>query len=366
MKIRRCLIITLAIIVLAACQPAETQPVFTSTYSTETPIPLPATESRIAATFSGRIRSFDISPDEKTIALATSQGILLYDLKTYKNIHVLNKSGNGFSVAWSPDGTKLAVENLSMVSAENGKAHLVVWDTATWKVIFEPRVRNDTFTYPGAIAWSPNSELLATSDHDRGLVVFDIKTEKMISQQKDFLTSPYDISWSPDGSRIVATGDLGYGFRRWRVDTDQAVRLYDKRVPTFASQLAWSPDGKRIASIHADGVLCFWTAATNHCDGFIKAHHNGGFSLAWSPAGDQLATGGGIIRIWDAHNGNQVLSFGLNTGSIYSYLQWIPDEILASLETGHADEALTIVRFWDVETGKVLFEFRGASSSFGE
>jgi WD40 repeat protein len=342
------------------------QPVFSTTYDNSTPMPAPNTPPKIAAALPGRIRSFDISADSKTIAFATSTGIFLYDLKSYKLLRTLNDTENGFSVAWSPNGSKLAVGSLIMESSEIGRAHLTVWDTSTWKAVFEPKISNDTFTTFGAFAWSHHGDLLAASDHDRGLVVFDITRGEVVSIQKDFLLSPYDVSWSPDDTRIVATGDLGYGFRRWRVYTDKAVRLYDKRVAAFAAQLAWSPDGERIASIHADGALCFWTAATNQCDGYIKAHHNGGFSLAWSPDGRQLATGGSIIRIWDTKNGNLIKAFGLNAQSIYTQLQWFTDNRLASLETGYENHELTIVRFWDLKTGSLLMEFQGASSVYGE
>jgi WD40 repeat protein len=178
--------------------------------------------------------------------------------------------------------------------------------------------------------------------------------------------SPYDISWSPNGSRLVATGDLGYGFRRWRIDTDQSVRLYDPRVAAFATRIAWSHDGERIASVHANGVVCFWTAATNHCDGFIKAHFLQAFSLAWSPAGTQLATGGGMIRIWDTHTGALTTSFGLHDGFAYPELQWLANGTLVSLETGFVDRQPTMVRFWNMDTGQILKEFSGASSIVGE
>lgn len=361
------LILILYLVFVAGCQSSAPQPEFTTSFEANiTPIPLPAIEPYVAASLSGRFHSFAVSPDKKTIAIATSKGIVLYDLVSKKYLRTLNDTENGFSVAWSPDGKKLAVGSLVMESSEIGWAHLAIWDTSTWKAVFEPKTSNDTFTTFGAFAWSHNGDLLATSDHNRGLVVLDVETGEAVSVQKDFLLSPYDLSWSPDDSRIVATGDLGYGFRRWRVGTDKSVRLYDKRVAAFAVQLAWSPDGERIASIHADGAVCFWTADTNQCDGYIKAHHNGGFSLAWSPDGKQLATSGSIIRVWDTQNGKLIKSFGLNEGSVYTQLQWLADGSLASLETGYADHALTIVRFWDMDTRTVLFEFHGAEGIFGE
>jgi WD40 repeat protein len=347
--------------------PPDPPPTFTKLYDKATPIPLPTSESKVAAALLGRIHAFSISPDMKTIAIATSEGLVLYSFETSNPIHVLNENENAFSVAFSPDGKRLAMGSLIMQNRESGKPHLVVWDTSTWKVVFEPKIgNNDTTMFFGAVAWSPKGGLLAASDYDRGLVTFDTKTGRIISLQQAFLVSPDDISWSPNGSRLVATGDLGYGFRRWRIDTDEFVRVYDERAGTAAEQVAWSPDGKRIASVHANGVLCFWTAATNHCDGYIKAYWNRGFSLAWSPDGNQLATGGGVIRIWDTHTGNLITSLGFQTPAIYSQLKWLANGTLISLETGYADRVPTIIRFWDINTGEILMEFHGARSMHGE
>ncbi len=345
----------------------DTQPKFTtSTYGAATPIPLSTVEPRVAATVSGKIRSFNISPDRRMIAFATSQGGFLYDLGSYQLLRTLDKGENVFSVNWSPDGTKLAAGSLLMRASESGLPHLIVWDASTWKAIFERKEENEASIPFGALAWSPDSRKIAFSLPERGLMAADIQTQQIVSQQKDFLVPPYDVAWSPDGSRLIATGDLGYGFRRWRVDTDEAVRLYDSRVGTAAFQLAWSPDGKRIASGHGYGMVCFWTVSTNQCDGLIYAHQNIVSSLSWSLDGNQFATGGGVIRIWDTHTGQLLTAFGLNDKSIYTHLEWLDPKALVSLETGYADKALTIVRFWDVATGAVLFEFQGESGLFGE
>jgi WD40 repeat protein len=338
------------------------QPVFATfhyAYSAMTPIPY-SSEEPGAATTQGRIRSFDLSPDMKTIALATSHGIVLWDLD-HKNVRVLNETENFFSVAWSPDGKKLAAGGLIMWDSEIGKPHLVVWDISSWKVVFEPEYGDDMLdTLYGDVAWSPDGRFLATSNGYMGVTTFDTRSGEVISKQDIFSGAISDISWSPDGSRLVATGDMAYAIRRWRVDTDDWVRLFNPRA-SFSLAVQWSPDGKRIASGHTGGAVCFWTAETNECDGFIQAHQNATFSLVWSPDGTRLATGGGIIRIWNTQTGLLDTSFGLSDTSVYSKLAWPKPDLLISLEAGYEEEMPTIVRFWDLSTGKILMEFQGAN-----
>jgi WD40 repeat protein len=361
------LIIALTLTLLTACQPAGSQPIFTSSVDTAiTPIPFSAADPKTTVTIPGRIRSFNISLDMKTIALATSQGVVLYDIKSYKHLQTLNKTESFYLVDWSPDGKKLAAGGLIKGSTEFSKSHLVVWDTSTWEIIFEQTSAEDLWdSIYGDIAWSPDSQSLANGINGIGVLVYAIQTGKVISKQ-DTLSS-HSISWSPDGSRLVATGDLASGIRRWKVSTGETVRLFDKQVGS-SMQVAWSPDGKRIVSGGAEGTVCFWTAATNRCDGFIiKAHRNTVFSLAWSPDGNQLATGGGIIRIWDSNTGQLAKSFGMNDVSVYTHLEWLgSNQPLASVEVGYADTAPSIVHFWDVDTGELLFEFRGAEGTWGQ
>jgi len=342
--------------------PKDSIPVFsTSIYGAPTPIPLSEAAPDSVVAVPGRIQSFDISPDMKTIALGTSNGVMLYDFNDHKLVGTLNEPENVFRVAWSPDGKMLAVGAVDSQYGEGGKLDLKVWDLAAQKVIFAPQVSQETSVLQyGALAWSPDGKLLATSAFERGVVVFDLQTGNIVSHQAGFLVDPYSISWSPDGSRLVAAGDLGYGFRRWRIDIDEAVRLYDPHVDA-ASQLAWSPDGKRIASIHDNGGVCFWTVNTNQCDGFIRANTNGRSSLAWSSDGSQLITGGDALRIWDTQTGKLIKAFGHESNSAYTQLEWpLPDKPLVSLETRYGDqEEQTLLHFWNVSTGSLIVEFQG-------
>jgi Tol biopolymer transport system component len=347
-------------------QEQSTSAFTTSTYGMPTPIPPAATDPQAAAELAGRIHSFNLSPDGKFIAIATDQGLVLWDLNLKQLHRTLNRDENFHSAAWSPDGKYLAGDSLRMQSGEIVRPRVTVWDASTWEAVFERENDAEVVGSLGTLAWSPDGRALAFALPERGLLAVNIETGETVSEQKDFLQPPYDIDWSPDGSRMIATGDLGYGLRRWRVDTDASVRLYNPRAGAAAIQLAWSQDGKRIASGHADGTVCFWTVATNQCDGLIYAHQNQVSGLAWSPDGKRLATGSGVIRIWDSGTGRLLTSFGQQDIILYTHLEWLDAQTLVSLETGYADSAPTVIRAWNVATGSILFEIQGESGIFGE
>lgn len=337
-------------------KPTENDPIRfnTSMYGGPAPMPYPGGDVD-TVDIEARIQSFDVRPDGQVVGLATSQGIALVDWSR-REVRAVNEAGGVVSLDWSPDGKYLAAGGLD---ADWGSPQVTVWDAAASKTIFKTEFFEDAFVSADSMAWSPDGKFLALSNFSPGAVVMDMATGKIVSTQADFLISPYNIAWSPDGSRLIATGDLGFGFRRWRVDTDEFVHLFDLRAGGAATQLAWLPDGRRIVSGHADGMVCFWTASTNQCDGLIRAHRTTLSAVALSSDGNQLVSASNILRVWDTRTGVLLASFGLKDGIRYERLGWLDPKTVVSLETDMVDGGTSIVRFWDVETGTILFEIRG-------
>lgn len=334
---------------------------FSTIYSTNVK-PAPTDEPSALIETPGVIRSFDITNDGSRIAIVTSKAVAVYDLKTLGEIYDFPVSEKVIQARFSSDGSKLAVSGIILKYFESGPLHLTVWDPTSWKPIYEYESETDVYYPAGAIAWSPDGEQIAFSMSERGLSVVDVNTGEITAALDDLLVSPFGISWSPDGSRLISTGDIGYGLRRWRVDNNKWVRLWNARLQP-AQQVKWSPDGKQIASGNFGGTVCVWNTGNNQCEGFIRAHFNSVDALDWFPQGGKFATASGAIRVWDSHTGEMLSAFGFYDGIIYKELRWFDPQTIATLETSYTKNLPATIRFWDVSTGDVKLAFRGWDDS---
>lgn len=308
----------------------------------------------------GAINSFNINADKTQIAIATSKGVSVYDLTSLELIYSFPILGGVENVSFSRDGTKLAVLQKNEQSFDYGFMYLMILDTTSWQVLYA--YQNDVATYlysdSNELKWNPDSQQIAFTTSEQGLVIWNPESgNPKLEVSPDFIFPYGGFDWSPDGSRLIFT-EAGFGLRRWRVDADDWVRLYDAKSQT-ASQVEWSPNGRYIASGHYGGTVCIWNASNNQCEGFIRAHFSSVDGLAWSPDSKQIATASGAIRIWDVKTGNENFAFGFVNEINYSQLEWGTEQTVATLETSYTQNISPTIKFWDIPTGDVKFAFRG-------
>jgi len=197
------------------------------------------------------------SPDGTQIAFtrSSSSNQIFVMNADGSNQRRLTQSGNDRYPTWSPDGTKIAFLSSSCPGCSATTIYVMNADGSDQRIILV----SDAHHYYFGLAWSPDGSKLAVTN---GLYIFSVNVD---GSNRTQITTPgpgaYDsnIAWSPDGSKIAflrsANCDWNdcYDVSIWTVNPDGSNPT--KLADVYGYNLNWSPDGTKIvfASIGANG-----------------------------------------------------------------------------------------------------------------
>lgn len=202
------------------------------------------------------------------------------------------------------------------------------------------------------IEWSHDGKWIASSGLDKTLQVWDAHNGEQRYVYKKYSQPISRAAWSPNGKFIAMTSS----YQRmgqvviWEPQS-QRERVIDSLDRQNVTSLAWSPDGKRLALGEANGTVQIYDAQSNRHIFTYKGHTNvppaqkpgyydgGTFqyrsvtTLAWSPDGKQIASGGidQTVQVWNAQTGAQRFRVYAHNAPVTD-VEWSPDgKKLASL-----------------------------------
>jgi WD40 repeat protein len=261
-------------------------------------------------------------------------------------VRLLTLSGPVYSVAWSPDGKRLAT------GSEDKTAK--VWDAATGKELLTLSGHSAPVN---SIAWSPDGKRLATGSDDKTAKVWDAATCKELLTLSGHRGKVLSVGWSPDDKRL-ATASYDATAKVWDVATGKELLTLSGHSGMVLS-VAWSPDGKRLATASYDKTAKVWDAATGKELLTLSGHRDIVLRAAWSPNGKRLATGNAdtTAKVWDAATGKELLTLSGPSSYVFS-VAWSPDG--KRLATASDDKT----KVWDAATGKELLTLSGSEMVF--
>lgn len=290
--------------------PTETEtPTFTPGPS-PTPITVSPNNAILVPDIGSSARSMVWSRDGKYLYIGTfDKGLAIYDVVNKKLFPLVGNNANISSLAISPDGNILAVG-----IANDGSIRL--WGVENVfpesEVTIFPAHGDKVFGYDVlGLAFSPDGKWVASCGYDGKVIVWDVKTGKMI-KKFDVQDSVTELVFSPDGKTLIAGLGVSEKFNIWNTNTWE---LQDSLEGDQAYDLAISPDGSKIVSagggIHEANL---WDVKTgNLLFKFEKNTEGSAWAVSYDPSGELVALGGGgdIVYLWNAYTGS--LIWELNT-----------------------------------------------------
>ena len=252
-----------------------------------------------------------------------------------------------FSLAWSPDGQRIASSSLDET--------VQIWDAMTGKNMLT--YRGQSLQAP-AIAWSPDSRFIASTSGllSESIQVWDAATGKNSAEHASFnghTERVLALAWSPDG-RYIASASEDAKVQVWDVISGRSIYMYRGHTQTVKA-VAWSPHGLRIVTGSEDKTAQVWDASNGGNILVYYGHRDNVNALTWSRGGTHIATASddGSVQVWDAVTGRIASNHDGHAGGVTT-VAWSPDGIRVA--SGSLDET---VQIWNAITGNTIFTYLG-------
>jgi len=240
------------------------------------------------------------SPDGARLAAAGSDNtVRIWDSSSGEEVRRFTiRSLRPICLDWHPGGVLLAA------GCADGTVR--IWDTRTGEEVAE----RPAGTIVRTVAWSPDGVRLAFNAADaKGPFVSihaAVVTESDRRYRLEGRLRGHDrriqaICWSPDGTQL-ATGSEDKTTRLWSLATCSEA-LPPMRHSGVVNSIDWLTDEKhpRVVCATNAGVVSVWDPLTGKLALTLETSRLIGRSASWSPDGRQLACASGrFLHVWDA------------------------------------------------------------------
>jgi WD40 repeat protein len=270
-------------------------------------------------------------PGGKQVASCGADGtVRLWDVGERREVFTLQaRAGAVDAVAFSPDGRSLA--------AGNSNGTITIWDPTTGEQRAE--VKSVEVRRPGPTPGSPVGAVPLGSTGGRSTILV------MAQGTGHRLAGVRALGYSPDG-RLLASSDPDGVVRVWDMTSDPEATTF-RLSPPSSLHAALSADGRRFAlATTANDVRLFDLDARKQT-AVLKGHAKRVLTLAFSPDGEGVVTAGDdkTVRVWNPQTGRERRRFGWDVPAITAVALAPAGSLLAA--GGTTGE----VKVWDLTTG---------------
>lgn len=195
-----------------------------------------------------RVSALSWAADGKALLIATTDGKLrAWDAASNRTRFIVDADPYG---CWSPDGRFVATYRW-------GQPAVRIWDAETGKLARAFPVHMKV----GTLAWSPDGAKLAVNGCDDNCfwVLDALKGTVLRKSQRASAGIFIRVAWSPDG-QLLATAHEHSFVMLWNPTTGEPVRNLGRHdINSSIPSLVWSPDGETVASASTDRSVRIWS-----------------------------------------------------------------------------------------------------------
>ena len=258
--------------------------------------------------FEGKGKRYDahgesvaFSPDGRFLAMDNSNEILLWDRKQERPFTKLVGHVYGNMLAFSPDSRFLAAGAGYPYNGRPFASQLKVWKIPALEEIGDPLFTGNRGVI--AVGFSADGKWLLGADHSGAVRVWNTSTWEL-ERTMQVGTSVVTMAISPD-EKTLAFGSSPHGVVLWDFPSGTQLRVLRGHT---AWGLTFSPDGRTLASTGRDHTAVLWDVESGRQLRTFHGHTDAVCGVAFSPDGNTLATSGtdGVLRLWKAWSFDEI------------------------------------------------------------
>ena len=304
--------------------------------------PMPPESYRVAVP----VMAIAFSPDGNLLATSGYREVLLWnpaDGKLVRRIKNLAERPHDFK--FSADGSMIAVA--AGTPGQMGEVKLFnVADGALLADLFT--TDDEVFS----VAFSPDGTRLVAGCADRSVRLFDVATRKQQKMIEDHADWVMDVAWSADGKKI-ATASRDKTSKVFDSTTGESQATFSAHAqPVFG--VGFLPDGASVATGGRDNRIRVWTIADSKQ---LREIALGGEVFRITMQADGTAFSGSADKFARQHNlttAAEMKKFGPHNDWVYAATYHAGSKRVAS--GSHDGE----VRIWNYDDGKEITKFTAA------
>jgi len=363
--------------VITACTPPQVTPLQPASLTTSptatatsvpsaTPLPSPAAID-LGVLGKGSAQDMAWSPDGSLLAVVSTTGVYIYETQTWQIVETISnerlENGSISTLAFSPEDGNL------VLTVSSYPTSFLRYDLQNGELT--PWLENIDMTPRTPLAFSPDGKIFALINYEHPkdggyLIVLELRASASGKRLHQLFQDDYDqekvieaFAFSPDGQQIAAAGRDNL-VRVW--DTASGNLLYELQHDSDVADISYSPDGKVLASTGKDATVRFWDVQTGENLYILRGFERALQHVSYLDDGKRLLVGQLYENIFQQYIlGEKQLPVGsaeitIETGEeFYESYESITTSAVVRISPDTRQMAVLLnaqVQIWDLETGQ--------------